>query len=163
MRHLYLALLAAFVPTVIAAGAEPMELLKMMDGFRKEVPPPQGDNEANGFSLEDVDGKSFLLSHLSGVARRMGVKTKTDCVVLLTFLSDRDPKLRFIAAEAIEDVVHAYPQGMSVNDVLKIDSDGHREMIRRFVAKIETAAVEPGANGIKLLAEGEWSKPVTDT
>lgn len=145
MRYLFLTLLVASVPTVLAAGAEPVELLKMMDGFRKEVPPPQTLSEQNGRSLKDVDGKNFLLSHLTGVARRLGVKTKAECLVLLTYLKDRDPKIRFIAATAIENVVHAYPHGMSLNDILEIDSDRHREMIRRFVDKIDKFAAEPDA------------------
>lgn len=121
----------------------PLGLMKAMDGFRKEVPPPQNTGEQNGFSLKDLDGKDFLLSHLGGVARRLGVKTKAECLVLLTYLKDRDPKIRFIAAHAIEIVVHAYPGGMSLSDILEIDSDGHREMIRRFVDKIDKLAAEP--------------------
>jgi RNA polymerase sigma factor (sigma-70 family) len=117
----------------------PLRLMKTMDGFRKEVPPPQG-TEDNGFGLKDVDGKDFTMSHLAGVARRLGVKTKAECLVLLTYLKDRDPKIRFIAAQAIESIVHAYPGGMSLSDILEVDSDGHREMIRRFVEKIEKLA-----------------------
>jgi hypothetical protein len=96
-----------------------------------------------------VDGKDFLLSHLGGVARRLGVKTKAECLVLLTYLKDRDPKIRFIAAHAIEIVVHAYPGGMSLSDSLEVDSDGHREMIRRFVEKIDKLAAEPGEVDIR--------------
>ena len=144
MRYLFLALLVASVPTVLAAGAEPAELMKAMDGFRKMVPPPQNISEQNGFSLKNMDGKDFLLSHLGGVARRLGVKTKAECLVLLTYLKDRDPKFRFIAAQAIEIIVHAYPGGMSLSDILEVDSDGHREMIRRFVEKIDKLAAEPG-------------------
>lgn len=117
-----------------------LELMKTIDGFRKEIPPPQTLSEQNGFSLKDVDGTSFLLSHLGGVAHRLGVRTKAECLVLLTYLKDRDPKIRFIAATAIENVVHAYPHGMSLNDILMIDSDRHREMIRRFVEKTEKLA-----------------------
>jgi len=120
-------------------------LLKKMDRFRKEFPPPQGVGELNGRTLKDVDGNQFLLSHLSGVARRLEVKTKAECLVLLTYLKDRDPKMRFIAARAIEDVVQAYPGGMSLNDILEIDSDGHRQLIQRFVDKIEKLAGKPAA------------------
>jgi hypothetical protein len=118
----------------------PLGLMKTMDGFRKEVTPPQTESEMNGFTVNDVDGKAFTMSHLAGVARRLGVKTKAECLVLLTYLKDRDPKIRFIAAQAIEIIVHAYPGGMSLDDILKVDSDGHREMIRRFVEKIEKLA-----------------------
>ena len=136
----------------IGKGADglpsPLRLMKAMDGFRKEVPPPQG-TEDNGFGLKDLDGKDFTMSHLGAVARRLGVKTKSECLVLLTYLKDRDPKIRFIAAHAIEIVVHAYPGGMSLSDILEVDSDGHREMIRRFGEKIDKLAAEPGEVDIR--------------
>ena len=116
----------------------PLALMKTMDGYRKEIPPPQTLSEMNGFSLKDIDGKDVLLSHLGGIARRLGVTTKAECLVLLTYLKDPDHKLRFIAADAIENVVHAYPEGMSLSDTQKIDYDGHREMVRRFVEKLES-------------------------
>lgn len=123
----------------LPARAEPgpQGLQKTLEGFRKELPPPHSVGEQNGFAIKDVDGKDFLGSHLSGVASRLRVKTRAECLVLLTFLKDRDPKIRFIAATAIENVVRAYPEGMSVSDITEIDSDGHREMIRRFIEKID--------------------------
>jgi hypothetical protein len=135
------------------AADEPklVELLKKMDVFRKEVPPSQGIGEVNGFGLKDVDGKHFLFSHLRGVAIRLGVKSRSECMALLTYLNDRDPKMRIIAAEAIENVVHAYPDGFPTGDVLATDSDRHelvqrhRELSLRFVDKIEKLPAEPGA------------------
>jgi hypothetical protein len=132
-----------------------------MDGFHKELPPPQGIGELNGRMLKDVDGRAFTLTHLSGVARRLGVKTRAECLALLTYLKDRDPKVRFIAARAIEDVVHAYPGGMSLHDILEIDSDGHRELIRRFVDKIDKLPTAATASIDRLVArlsssDGLW-------
>src|SRR5579871_4453714 len=71
-----------------------VDLLKNMDGFRKEVPPAQGIGEMNGFSLKDVEGKDFLFTHLRGIAIRLGVKTRAECMALLSYLNDRDPKMR---------------------------------------------------------------------
>jgi hypothetical protein len=34
---------------------------------------------------------------------------------------------------------------MSLNDILEIDSDGHRQLIQRFVDKIEKLAGKPAA------------------
>ncbi|WP_020472972.1 hypothetical protein [Zavarzinella formosa] len=146
MRCLLLSLLTIIVPMVVAVAAEPAELLKKMDGFRKELPPPQTLSEQNGFSLKDADGKDVLLTHLGGITSRLGVKTKTECLLLLTYLKDRDAKIRFIAASAIENVVRAYPHGMSLNDILEIDTDRHREMIRRFVEKIDKLPADPVAS-----------------
>jgi hypothetical protein len=139
MNYLLFVLLAASASNLGsgAAAANPRQLMKTMDGFRAAVPPPRTLSEQNGASLEDVNGKPFVLTHLDGVARRMEVKTARECLVLLTYLKDRDAKIRFIAATAIERVVHAYPGGMSLDDILNVDSDGHREMIRRFVEKID--------------------------
>jgi hypothetical protein len=125
------------------------ELMKKMDGFRREIPPPQGIEEDNGFVLNDVDGKGFSSGRLWGVASRLGVKTRAECMALLTYLNDRDPKMRIIAAEAIENVVHAYPDGFPTGDVLATDSDRqemvqrHRELILRFVDKVEKLPAEP--------------------
>lgn len=141
-RCLILCLLVAGLLTGTAA-AEPLALMKAVDGYHKEIPPPQGLSEMNGFSLKDAAGKDYLLSHLAGVARRQGVKSKTDCLVLLTYLKDPDAKIRFIAADAIESVVHAYPGGMSLADILNPDSEGHRQMVRRFVAKLEAPPDQP--------------------
>jgi hypothetical protein len=79
------------------------------------------------------------------VARRLGAKTRAECLALLTYLKDRDPKMRFIAAAAIENVVHAYPDGMSLGDIMEIESERHRQFIRRLVDKIDKQAAEPAA------------------
>jgi hypothetical protein len=136
MRLLILALLAAAIPSMTFA-TEPVELMKTMDGFEKEVPPAECISEMNGFSLQDINGNDYTMTRLTGVANRLGITTKAECMVLLTYLKHPDAKIRFIAARAIESAVHAYPEGMSANDMLKADSEGHRTMIKRFVEKIE--------------------------
>jgi RNA polymerase sigma factor (sigma-70 family) len=112
-------------------------VMKAMDGFRKKLPEPQGLNEQNGLGVVDIDGKIHPDSHLAGIASRLGVKTRAKCIVLLTYLKDPDPKIRRIAAFAIESVVKAYPTGMSSGDIQKVDSDGHRKMVKAFIAGIE--------------------------
>src|SRR4051812_44695759 len=102
MHYRTVALLVALLPALPAAGSNPLTLIQAMDGYRKEVPPPQTLAERNGFTLKDAAGKDFTLSHLAGVARRLGVKTREECRVLLVYLKDPDPKIRFIAAHAIE-------------------------------------------------------------
>src|SRR4051794_30389119 len=147
MRHLILALLVSPLPGIPVTGAEPLALIQTMDGFRKEIPPPRTLGARNGFTLKDVEGKDFTLSHLTGVARRLGVKSKDEALVLLVYLKDPDPKIRFIAVQAIEKVVHVFPGGMSVHDIVKIDSGGHRALVRRCVEKValaDPAPPEPG-------------------
>jgi hypothetical protein len=136
MRTKFFALLTTLVAS-IAAASDPLKLMQTMDGYEKEVPPAECISEMNGFSLQDVNGNDYTMSRLTGVANRLGITTKAECMVLLTYLKHPDAKLRFIAARAIESAVHAYPEGMSANDMLKADSEGHRTMIKRFVEKIE--------------------------
>jgi hypothetical protein len=126
--------LAACAPT---ARADPGEILKAMDGFRTKLPEPEGLGEMNGFGVPDIDGNVHPDSHLTGIATRLGAKTRADCMALLTYLKDRDPKMRRISAFAIEGLVKAYPGGMSSDDMEKVDSDGHRKMVRAFIAGIE--------------------------
>ena len=112
-------------------------LMKSMDGFRKKLPEPQGRGEMNGLGVEDINGLSHPDSHLSGIAKRLAVTTKAEYMVLLTYLKDPDPKIRRIAAFAIEGQVKAYPGGMSSDDMQKVDSEGHRKMVMAFIAGIE--------------------------
>jgi hypothetical protein len=108
-----------------------------MDGFRKALPPPQGLNEMNGLGVADIDGKTHPDSHLAGIASRLGVTTRAECLALMTYLKDPDPKIRRIAAFAIEGVVKAYPNGMSSQDIQDVTSDGHRTMVKVFLAGID--------------------------
>jgi len=139
MRFLILALFAGIVPSISLAG-EPLELMKTMDGYEQDIPPAQCISEMNGFSVQDINGNDYTMTRLTGVANRLGVKTKSECMILLTYLKHPDAKIRFIAARAIESAMQAYPEGMSANDMLKADSEGHRKMIKRFVEKIDKLA-----------------------
>jgi RNA polymerase sigma factor (sigma-70 family) len=116
---------------------DPDAVMKAMDGFRKELPPPQGLGEMNGVGVADINGETHPDSHLAGIASRLGVKTRAECMVLLTYLKDPDPKIRRIAAFALNGAVNAYPNGMSSDDIQKVDSDGHRKMVKAFIAGIE--------------------------
>src|SRR4051812_32427309 len=62
------------------------KVLDAMEGFRKEIPPPQGLAEQNGRTVEGLGG--YTMTHLSGVAGRLGVGTRTECLFLMTYLKD---------------------------------------------------------------------------
>lgn len=113
-------------------------LLKTMEGYRKAFPEAQGLGEMNGFTIgPDKDGKSYTLTHLDGVGKRLGVKTRAECMALLTYLKDPDDKLRYVAAFAVEAAVKAFPNGMSSSDIQDVESEGHRKMVKAFIAGIE--------------------------
>jgi hypothetical protein len=101
-----------------------------MEDFRTKMPPAQGMGEQNGITVKELE--PFLMSHLAGVARRMKVTTRVECVALMPYIRDRDCKLRFIAQQAINAATSAYPDGMSVECVLDTESEGHRKMAARF-------------------------------
>ena len=130
---------------VLACGAgkpgdragTPDDVLKAMNGFRTKLPEAQGLAEMNGTGVPDIDGTVRPDSHLAGVAKRLGVTTRAECMALLTSLTDPDPTMRRIAAFALEGVVTAYPGGMSSDDIQKVGSDGHRTMVTAFIAGIE--------------------------
>lgn len=124
------------VPSADAAEADdrPGKLITAMEGFRKAIPPAQGLNEQNGPSVKETE--PYLLTHLDGVARRLGVKSRAECLVLLTYLKDPDGRIRYIAIRAIELVVKAYPNGMSIECLTDTGSDGHRKMVLRFTELI---------------------------
>jgi len=71
-------------------AVDPDAVMKAMDGFRKKLPEPQGLNEQNGLGVADIDGNSHPDSHLAGIASRLGVKTRAECIVLMTYLKDPD-------------------------------------------------------------------------
>ncbi len=112
-------------------------VMKAMDGFRTKLPEPQDLNEMNGPGVPDIDGNVHPDSHLHGIATRLGVETRAECLALMTYLKDRDPKIRRIAAFALEGVVKAYPNGMSSSDLQDLTSEGHRKMVKAFAAGIE--------------------------
>jgi hypothetical protein len=118
---------------------ESIDLMKTMDEFRTKLPPPS--LSVNGFANgKDVDGEPYWDIELHEVATRMGVKTRAECMILLTYLKDQKVKSRHIAAFALEDVVKAYPNGFPEGSLYQLDSDEHRRMVQEFVAGIEKLA-----------------------
>ena len=110
-------------------------VLDAMEGFRKEIPPPQGPEEQNGRSVEGLG--DYTMPHLSGVAGRLGVNTRTECLFLMTYLKDGDLRLRLIAIEAINKATDAYPDGWPLECLTDTASEGHRKMLFRFLEVIE--------------------------
>jgi hypothetical protein len=113
------------------------KLTQAMEGFRTKMPPPQGLGEVNGFVLKELE--PYTVSHLSGVAKRLGVKSRAECLVLLTYLKDTDAKLRFIAVQAIYSVVDGYLNGIdsAADNILDTRSAGHLKMVRRFAELVD--------------------------
>jgi hypothetical protein len=113
-------------------------LLKTMEGYRKAFPEAQGLREMNGFTIgPDKGGNRYTLTHLDGVAKRLKVTTRAECMALLTYLKDPDDKFRYVAAFAVEAAVKAFPAGMSTGDIQNVESEGHRRMVKAFTAGIE--------------------------
>ncbi len=137
----------ALIGKASAVAAEtddrPGKLITALEGFRKDIPPAQGLNEQNGLSVKQIE--PYLLTHLDGVARRLGVTSRAECLVLLTYLKDPQGKIRYIAIRAIESVVKAYPDGMSIECLTDTGSDEHRRMVLRFVQLIDKLPADPGA------------------
>lgn len=133
------ALCLAFAPLPFPRSKKPLtpsaRVTAMMEGYRTEIPPAEGLNEQNGLTVKELE--PYLMSHLAGVARRMGVKTKAECLALLPYLKDPDFKVRFIAQQALEGATKAHPHGLSVSYFLDTASDGHRKMAARFAEMIE--------------------------
>jgi hypothetical protein len=134
-----LALMAALAGGLAARAEKPAEgpkrLLQALESYRTKMPPAEGLGEQNGIVITGME--PFTESHLAGVARRLGAKSQADCLALMTYVKDRDLKIRFIAIQAINGVIKAYPHGMSVECVLDTASDGHRKMVLRFVELIQ--------------------------
>jgi hypothetical protein len=116
---------------------EPAKLIRKMENYRTNVPPPQGLGEVNGFTLKELE--PYTTSHLSGVAKQLGAGSRADCLVLLTYLKDPDPRLRFIASQAIYEAVDGYRNGIdsAADNILDTRSKGHLKMVRRFVELID--------------------------
>lgn len=111
----------------------PAKLIQTMEGFRTKIPPAANDpNEQEGMALGD-----YVTPHLRGVARRLGIKTRAECLVLLTYLKDENVVLRYIAKSAISDLLNAFPAGTSIDAVLKTQSKDHETLVLRFVQLIE--------------------------
>ena len=121
-----------------AAKKEPKasKVLDAMEGFRKKIPPDtRPELPDTGMTAEGME--PYTLYHLAWVAEGLGVATRTECLVLLTYLKDSDLKLRFIAAHAIDKATNAYPNGMNIENITDIGSEGHRKMLFRFLEVIE--------------------------
>jgi hypothetical protein len=113
-------------------------LIRSMESFRTKLPPAQGVGEVNGLTFKELE--PYTTSHLSGAAARLGVKSRADCLVLLTYLKDPDAKLRFIAVQAIYGAVDGYRNGIdsAVDNIFNTRSDGHMKMVRQFVQLIDS-------------------------
>ncbi len=110
-----------------------------MEGYRKVIPPPKdGMEEHNGPSVKETE--PYLLTHLDGVARRLNVMTKAECVVLLPYLKDEDAKLRYIAMSALAGKVNAFPAGASTESFTDMKSDEHRKMVQRYTELVTRLA-----------------------
>jgi hypothetical protein len=108
-----------------------------MEGFRTNLPPAQGLGEVNGFVCKELE--PYTTSHLSGVAKRLGAKSRADCLALLAYLNDPDAKLRFVAVQAIYGVVDGYRNGIdsAVDNIFDTRSDGHLKLVRQLVELID--------------------------
>ena len=65
------------------------------------------------------------------------MSTRTECLMLMTYLKDGDLKLRYIAILAIDKATGAYPYGWSVDCLTDTGSEAHRKMLFRFLEVIE--------------------------
>ena len=128
---------AAGGPTVQAAK-KPLasQVLDAMEGFRQKIPADvRGLFAGTGRSYKGLE--PYTMPHLVQVAGGLGVGTRMECLMLLTYLKDADHKLRFIAAHAIDGATNAYPNGMSVEGFTDTGSEAHRRMLFRFLEAIE--------------------------
>jgi hypothetical protein len=112
--------------------------IQTIEGVRSKMPPPEGLGEVNGHVVKEL--APYTTSHLSGVARRLGAKSRADCLVLLTYVNDPDAKLRFIAVTAIYEVVDGYRNGVdsAVDNILNTHSNGHLKMVQKLVELVNS-------------------------
>jgi hypothetical protein len=116
--------------------AEPVSarVVAAMEYFRVKMPPP---------TLEESGGKSYAglspdtIVHLLRVARMLEVKTASGCRALMPYAKDRDCKLRFIAQHAINAAAKAYEGRVPPPCFLDLETEPHRDMVRRFGELIE--------------------------
>lgn len=107
---------------------------RMMESYRTRIPQAEGMAEENGLSIRELE--PYLMSHLAGVARRMKVRTRAECLALMPYLKDRDCKLRFIASLAVNEATNAWPGGLSVTCFRDVNSPEHERMVRDFEARL---------------------------
>jgi len=103
---------------------------KRWTGSARSCRNPQGLNEQNAWAFADIDGNRTRQpprrDRLPTGGETPGRVHRSDDV-----LKGPGPEIGRIAAFAIEGVVKAYPNGMSSEDMQKVDSDGHRKMVKR--------------------------------
>ena len=119
-----------------SVSAGDSSVIQQMESLRTNVPPPRTLSEYNGFSIKDIGGGRYLLTHLSGVAERLRVEGRQDMIVLMSYLKDEDTKIRYIAATARKKKLRAFPGGMSLRDITDTGSDGHARMVAAFAKGI---------------------------
>ena len=131
-------LMLAFAPAPVyrpkKAGAPSPRIIELMEGFRNKLPPAEGEGEMNGIS--PIALGDYVPNHLSGIARRMRVTTKAECLALLPYLKDRDMKLRFIAHEAIIDATKS-SNGSSFDCIGDLESERHRKMAEKLADLVD--------------------------
>jgi len=124
---------ALFICVRLYAGDAKSAVDAKMAELKVQLPPPTTISEMNGASFKDKDGKFFTATHLSGVARRELVPIGVNAIpVLLKYMDDDDPKICFIAAEALESITNLYPHGMTMNDMYDVKASGHARLVAAF-------------------------------
>ena len=128
----------AFAPAPVyrpkKAEAPSPRIVQLMEAFRVKLPPAEGLGEMNGIS--PVALGPYVPNHLTGIARRMKVTTKAECLALMPYLRDRDMKLRYIAHEAIIDATKS-TNGSSFDCIGDLESERHRKMAAKLADLID--------------------------
>jgi hypothetical protein len=116
-----------------------MSLKQQVEALRTKLPEPKTLSESNGFCIKDINGAQITMTLLGSAAKQLVISNGIDAQVLMAYLEDKDPKIRFIAAQALEYKYKATPGGMSVDDIVSLESKGHKKMVQRFRQKIDEA------------------------
>lgn len=92
----------------------------------------------NGLSVTDKAGnRTALLNFLRYLSGKVPLRNPEDKIVLMTYLKDKNPNLRFISGFALGKALSAEPEGgWSATDMLDVESKGHRQMVERFAKAI---------------------------
>jgi hypothetical protein len=122
--------------------AQPVSLKAAIESLRKTIPEAKTISEMNGFSLADINGQQFTLTRLTTAANTLAIRSFKDPQLLLEYLDDKDPKIRYIAATVLNTKYGVYPNGMSLSDIIDIASPRHKQMIEQFRKKIMTSKAD---------------------
>lgn len=122
--------------------AQPVSLKAAIESLRKTIPEAKTISEMNGFSLADINGQQFTLTRLTTAANTLVIRSFKDPQLLLEYLDDKDPKIRYIAATILNTKYGVYPNGMSLSDIIDITSPRHKQMIEQFRKKIMTSKAD---------------------